>query len=87
MDNLWDTTSEEIHQMLSKTIEVGKLNLIEDIPFLLAFIGLLEKDLVNLDPFPLKPKNKRRGDLHQFWVMANNKGHAFNPSTKLASLL
>jgi hypothetical protein len=48
MDNLWDTTSEEIHQMLSKTIELGKLNLIEDIPFLLAFIGLLEKDLVNL---------------------------------------
>jgi hypothetical protein len=48
MDNLWDTTSKEIHQMLSKTIEVGKLNLIEDIPFLLAFIGLLEKDLVNL---------------------------------------
>jgi len=43
--------------------------------------------LVNLDPFPLKPKNKRRGDLHQFWVMANNKGHAFNPSTKLANLL
>jgi hypothetical protein len=65
---------------------MGKLNLIEDIPFLLAFIGLLEKDLANLDLFP-KPKNKRRGDIHQFREMVDNEGHALNPSTKLVNLL
>ncbi len=43
---------------------MGKINLIENIPFLLAFLGLLRKDLV--DPSPPKPKNKRRKDLHQF---------------------
>jgi hypothetical protein len=51
LDNLWDTTSEEIHQMLLETIEMGKLNLIEDIPFLLAFIGLLEKRFGKPRPF------------------------------------
>jgi hypothetical protein len=45
---------------------MGKLNLIEVIPLLSAFIGLLGKDFTNLDPSPPKPKNKRRGDLHQF---------------------
>ncbi len=72
--------------MLSETIEMGKLSLIENIPFLLAFIGLLEKNLANLDPFPPKPKNKRRRDLHHFREMAKNEGHVFNPSTKLTNL-
>lgn len=81
MDYLWDTTSEEIRQMLLKIIKMGKLNLIEKIPSLLAFLGLLKKRF-----FP-KPKNKRRKDLHQFREMANNEGHAFNPSTKPTNLL
>jgi hypothetical protein len=71
MDNLRDTINEDIHQMLSETIEMGKLNLTEDIPFLLAFIGLLEKDLVDLNLFPPKSKNKRKADLHQFQEMAD----------------
>jgi len=37
MDYSWDTTSEEILQMF-KTIKMGKLNLIGNIPFLLAFL-------------------------------------------------
>jgi hypothetical protein len=46
---------------------------------------LLRNDLTN--PSPPKPKNKRRKDLRQFWEMANNEGHAFNPSTKPTNLL
>ncbi len=86
MDNLWDTTSKEIRQMLLEIIEMGKLNLIEDIPFLLALIGLLEQDLVDLDPSP-KPRNKRRGGIHHFLEMVDNEGHALNPLTKLVNLL
>jgi len=37
MDYSWDTTSKEIRQMF-KTIKMGKLNLIGNIPFLLAFL-------------------------------------------------
>lgn len=81
MDSSLDITNENIHcQMLLQTAKMGKLNLIEDIPFLSAFIGFLGKDLTNLDRSPPKPKNKRKRDLNQFWEMANNEGHAFNPS-------
>jgi hypothetical protein len=64
---------------------MGKLNLIEVIPLLLTLIELLRKNLADLDPFPAKPKNKRRGDLHQFRKMVDNEGHALNPSSKLAN--
>jgi hypothetical protein len=47
MDYSRDTTSKEIRQMLLKIIKMGKLNLIENIPSLLAFLGLLKKDLAN----------------------------------------
>jgi hypothetical protein len=43
MDYSWDTTSEEIRQMLLKTLKMGKLNLIENIPSLLTFLRLLRK--------------------------------------------
>jgi hypothetical protein len=43
---------------------MGKLNLIENIPSLLAFLWLPRKELSN--PSPHEPKNKRRKDLHQF---------------------
>jgi hypothetical protein len=49
-----------------KKAKMGKLNSIEFILLLSAFIGLLGKDLADLDPSSLKPKNKRRRDLHQF---------------------
>jgi hypothetical protein len=85
MDYSLGYNSKEIDQMLLKIIKMGKLNLIENIPFLVAFLGLLGKYLAN--PSPPKPKNKRRKDLHQFQEMANNEGHAFNPSTKPTNLL
>jgi hypothetical protein len=74
MNNSWDITNENIHcQMLSQMTKMGKLNLIEDILFLLAFISFLRENLI--DP------NKKRKDLHQFREMTNNERHALNPST------
>jgi hypothetical protein len=64
---------------------MGKLNLIEIILLLSTLIELLRKNLTDLDPSPTKPKNKRKGDLHQFRKMVDNEGHALNPSTKLAN--
>jgi len=82
MDNSWDITNENIHcQMLSQMTKMGKLNLIEDILFLLAFISFLGENLIDPDPFPPKPNNKKRKELHQFREMTNNERHALNPST------
>jgi hypothetical protein len=57
---------------------MGKLNLIEVIPLLSTLIELLRKNLADLDPSFAKPKNKRRGDLHQFQKMVDNEGHALS---------
>jgi len=60
---IWDLANKEIHQMLLKIIEIGKVNFVEAI-YIQTFKGLLGYELI--DPFPIfpKPKTKRRKDLH-----------------------
>jgi hypothetical protein len=56
-DYIWDLANKEIHQMLLKTIEIGKVNFVEAI-YLQTFKGLLGYELI--DPYPFFPKPKPR---------------------------